>query len=185
MEELLRGLGLETETVTKIVEAMKEQKLYTTKNENIDIRYSKLKKDFEDSKKTIEELQAKGSQNEDLQKTILEYENKLKQTNIDYAIKDALKGVKHSELLKTQFDMTKLTFEDGQVKGIEEQLKTIKNTYKEFFEVEEVKQEPVVATGFVPVVGGNNKGGNKISYEQIINSNDPSLIADYFKNNKY
>ena len=37
MEELLRGLGLETETVTKIVEAMKEQKLYTTKNENIDI----------------------------------------------------------------------------------------------------------------------------------------------------
>ena len=183
MEELLRGLGLETETVTKIVEAMKEQKLYTTKNENIDIRYSKLKKEFEDSKKTIEELQAKGSQNEDLQKTILEYENKLKQTNIDYAIKDALKGVKHSELLKTQFDMTKLTFEDGQVKGIEEQLKNIKNTYKEFFEVEEVKQEPV-ATGFVPV-GGNNKGGNKISYEQIINSNDPSLIADYFKNNKY
>ena len=183
MEELLKSLGLETETVTKIVEAMKEQKLYTTKNENIDIRYSKLKKDFEDSKKTIEELQAKGSQNEDLQKTILEYENKLKQTNIDYAIKDALKGVKHSELLKTQFDMTKLTFEDGQVKGIEEQLKNIKNTYKEFFEVEEVKQEPV-ATGFVPV-GGNNKGGNKISYEQIINSNDPSLIADYFKNNKY
>lgn len=182
MEELLRGLGLETETVTKIVEAMKEQKLYTTKNENIDIRYSKLKKDFEDSKKTIEELQAKGSQNEDLQKTILEYENKLKQTNIDYAIKDALKGVKHSELLKTQFDMTKLTFEDGQVKGIEEQLKNIKNTYKEFFEVEEVKQEPV-AIGFVPV--GGNKGGNKISYEQIINSNDPSLIADYFKNNKY
>ena len=184
MEELLRGLGLETETVTKIVEAMKEQKLYTTKQENIDIRYSKLKKDFEDSKKTIEELQAKGSENEDLQKTILEYENKLKQTNIDYAIKDALKGVKHSELLKTQFDMTKLTFEDGQVKGIEEQLKTIKNTYKEFFEVEEVKQEPAVATGFVPV-GGNNKGGNKISYEQIINSNDPALIADYFKNNKY
>ena len=79
--------------------------------------------------------------------------------------------------------MTKLTFEDGQVKGIEEQLKNIKNTYKEFFEVEEVKQEPAVATGFVPV--GGNKGGNKISYEQVINSNDPSLIADYFKNNKY
>ena len=183
MEELLKSLGIETETITKIVEGMKENKLFISKEENIDIRYKKLKKDFEDSKKTIEDLTEQTKGNEDLQNTIKDYENKLKQTNIDYAIKDALKGVKHSELLKTQFDMTKLSYENGEVKGIEEQLKTIKNTYKEFFEVEEVKQEPV-AIGFVPV-GGNNKGGNKISYEQIINSNDPSLIADYFKNNKY
>ncbi len=150
MEELLKGLGIEAETITKIVEGMKESKMFISKEENIDIRYKKLKKDFEDSKKTIDNLTEQNKGNEELQKTISEYENKLKQTNIDYAIKDALKGVKHSELLKSQFNMDKLTYEDGQVKGIDEQLKTLKETYKDFFEVEQPTPQP---SGFVPVSG--------------------------------
>lgn len=150
MEELLKGLGLEAETITKIVDSMKENKMFISKEENIDIRYKKLKKDFEDSKKTIGDLTEQNKGNEELQKTIADYENKLKQTNIDYAIKDALKGVKHSELLKSQFQIDKLMYEDGQVKGIDEQLSTLKENYKDFFEVEAPTPQP---SGFVPVAG--------------------------------
>lgn len=169
MEEFLKGLGLESETITKIVDGMKESKMFISKEENIDIRYKKLKKDFEDSKKTIDELTEQSKGNEQLQNTIKDYENKLKQTNIDYAIKDALKGAKHGELLKSQFDMTKLSFEDGQVKGIEDQLKGLKETYKDFFEPVAPAPAPQ-PSGFVPVAGKSaepNKDGFNFNFNGV------------------
>lgn len=150
MKELLKGLGIEEGKISEIVQAMQENKMFISKEENIDIRYKKLKKEFEDSKKTIEDLTEQTKGNEELQKTIGDYESKLKQTNIDYAIKEALRGAKHSELLKSQFDMSKLIYEDGQVKGIDEQLNGLKETYKDFFEVEAPTPQP---SGFVPVAG--------------------------------
>ena len=47
LEELLRANGVSDETVTAILNGMKENKIYTTGEENIDIRYNKLKGDYD------------------------------------------------------------------------------------------------------------------------------------------
>lgn len=151
MEELLKMLGVEPELQTKILNGMKENQIYTSKEENIDIRYDKIKKQLRDSEKTIADLTEQAKGQESLQQTIAEYENRLKQTNIDYALKDALKGVKYSELLAKQIDMSKLEYKDGQVTGIEEQLKGLKETYADFFQIDE--PAPTNPTGFTPVSG--------------------------------
>ena len=64
LEELLKGQNLTDEQVTAIIDGMKENKIFTASEENLDIRYGKLKTDHDalavkdaESQKLIEELQ--------------------------------------------------------------------------------------------------------------------------------
>ena len=66
LKELLVSLGLDEETVTKIVNGMAENKIYTTTEENADVRLSKSKaqrKELEEelttAKQLVEELKSK------------------------------------------------------------------------------------------------------------------------------
>lgn len=82
--ELLAKYGLDEEKTTAFLADMKAAKIFTTSEENMDIRHAKVKKDLEDMTKnfndanaTIEQLQNSNKNNEDLQKSVTEYQAQL------------------------------------------------------------------------------------------------------------
>ena len=165
--ELLKAQGLTDEQITAITGEMTKNKIYTTNEEKIEERYDKVKLERDDLKgklatadTTIADLKKNNADNVILQGTIkthettistmkTDYDTKIRDMSIKSAIQSKLTDTKYPELLEAKFDKKKLTMsEDGTVLGIDEQLTTIKETYKDLF---------------VPVVTGrdpNNKGGS-------------------------
>lgn len=178
--ELLKKQGLTDDQIKAVVEAMKTEKIYTTKEENIDERYEKLKSQKEDidsqlkeANTTITDLKKSSKGNEDLQTKIKEYEGtidtlkkdsdaKIRNLTIDSAIEKALVNskAKHSDLLSSKFDREKIVIsEDGKVTGVDEQLKGLKDSYKDLFEVKVGGVEP---NNPEPSPGGANPTYNAI-----------------------
>ena len=124
-----------------------------------------LEQQIKDRDKQLKDLQDKAKGNEELEKTIKElqdtnkttkdqYEVKIKEMTISAAIQAKLTDTKYPDLLMTKFDKTKLVMNaDGTVTGIDEQLTTIKETYKDLF------VPPV--TGKEPYNKDKNPGGQK------------------------
>lgn len=104
-----------------------------------------LEQQIKDRDKQLKDLQDKAKGNEDLEKTIKDlqdtnkatkeqYEAKIKEMTINASIQAKLTDTKYPDLLMTKFDKTKLVMNaDGTVTGIDEQLTTIKETYKDLF----------------------------------------------------
>lgn len=186
MKDLLIKAGLNDEQITSVLETMKEAKL-----ENIVERYNKLKNQKDDLKgqldtanSTIEDLKKNNLDNETLQKTIKDHEStietlrieseaKIKNLTLNNAINNKLAKVddKYKKLLETQFDKEKLTVkEDGSIEGLEEQFKTISETYKEWFE----ESTPSNTGGLGNFGRGNNNptgGDSKSSFIDAIRNN--------------
>lgn len=81
LQELLKAQNLTDEQVKGILDAMKQNKIYTASEENLDVRYGKLKTDHDamvakdaESQKLIAELQKATKGQEDVQTKITEYE---------------------------------------------------------------------------------------------------------------
>lgn len=182
-EELLKEQGLTEEQIKAVMNGMVTNKIYTTSLENADIRYNKLKGQKEDAEEqlktantTMADLKKNNKDNETLQATIKTHEStittlkadsdtKIKNLTIDSAIDKLLTSnkAKHSDLLASKFDREKLVVaEDGKVNGLEDQLKAIKDTYKDLFEVTIAGKTP------------NNSGGAPTSntYETLMNNSD-------------
>ena len=97
---------------------------------------------------TIADLKKNNADNETLQQTIkdheatiktqkADYEAKVRNLTLDGAIEKALSSskAKHIDLLSTKIDREKLVIgDDGKVTGLDEQLKGLKETYKDLFE---------------------------------------------------
>lgn len=71
LEELLKAKGLTDDQIKAILDGMKENKIFTASEENLDIRYGKLKTDYDnlttqngEATKLIEQLK-KGTKNSD------------------------------------------------------------------------------------------------------------------------
>jgi len=104
-----------------------------------------LEQQIKDRDKQLSDLGAKVKDNEELSKQIKDlqdtnektkesYEGRIKDMTIDSAIKAKLTDTKYPELLTGKFDRSKLTVNtDGAVLGIDEQLKEMKETYKDLF----------------------------------------------------
>jgi hypothetical protein len=82
LQEILKSQGLDDAAIEKIVGEMKQNKIFTASEENLDTRYSKLKGDHDGVTKQLTEAQTliaelkKGTgNNEALQGKISEYEN--------------------------------------------------------------------------------------------------------------
>jgi hypothetical protein len=90
---------------------------------------------LKDEAKDSEALQNKITELEDANKaTKKAYEDKIRDMKLTSAIKDQLTDCKYPELVVDKFDRTKLILaEDGTVSGLTEQLKMVKETYKELF----------------------------------------------------
>lgn len=167
LQELLKKYGIEDEAkINEFLEEMKTNKIYTSNEENLDVRYGKLKEDFDakskehtEATKLIEELKASSKGNEDLQAKITDYEGQvaelqkeLENTKIESALKVALVNAKVSDVdyiaYKVKEKDSNLTLdEDGNIKGINDTLKDIKTAYPNFFEVEKKKEIDVKNLG--------------------------------------
>lgn len=104
LKEILASQSLSEEQITAIETAMKENKIYTSAEENIDIRYNKLKEEkqaqdneFQKAQELIKQLQDSAKGNEEIQNKIKEYEAQIEQlktdaakAKLDYAIKACL-----------------------------------------------------------------------------------------------
>lgn len=121
--------------------------LETVKNEltgqlkDRDTQLETLKKSSGD----VEALKTEIGTLQETNKTTKEtYETKLKDMQLTAAIQAKLTDTKYPDLLATKFDKGKLTLSDdgSTVLGIEEQLKTIKETYKDLFTVAVKGKDP-------------------------------------------
>ena len=158
LQEILKSQGLSEEQIQKIVGEMKQNKIFTASEENLDIRYGKLKTDFDsltkqhgESTALIEQMKKDNAGNEAMQGKIAEYETKvadlereLQQTRVDSALKVALLEAK-------VLDVDYLTFkikekgevkldENGKVKGIDETIASLKTQFPSQFSTETKKK---------------------------------------------
>ena len=152
LQEILKANGVSNDAIEKIVADMKENKIYTSSEENIDIRYGKLKDDYEslitqhgEATKLIEELKKGTKGNEELQGKVTAYETQiselqeqLKQTQIESAVKVALLGAKATDIEYMTFKLKEKgeleLAEDGSIKGIDDKLSALKTQFPNQFE---------------------------------------------------
>ena len=155
--ELLKTIeGLTPEQQKAIIDGMKANKIYTASEENLDVRYGKLKSDHdsltaEHQKSTdlIAQLQKQTKDNEGIQNKITDYQNQIK-TLQEEAVKarteSALKigllsaGAKPDDIDYLMFkmehdgDWKPELSDDGQIKGLDDKLKGLKTQYPAQFE---------------------------------------------------
>lgn len=139
---------------------------------------------------TITDLKKNNADNADLQAKITKYEtqiadmtnkNKEETTKMvkEIAIKDALynEKAKHPELLLNKFDLSKIVLdENGEkvVSGIEEQMKTNKETYKDLFGEE--NNDSSSTYHYSPANGTNNSSSGAVDFVGIIKENQARKV---------
>lgn len=150
--EILKAKGVSEDIIKEVQDDMKANKIFTASEENLDIRYGKLKADHDgklaelsEANNLIAELKKSNKGNEDLQQKISDYEGQmaqlqaeLEQTKLDAAIK--------VELLSSKaLDVDYLTFklkekgelsldENGKIKGWDDKLAGLKTQFPMQFE---------------------------------------------------
>lgn len=199
IKEILKANGLEDAQIDNIVKAMDEAKVYTTKLENIDERYSKLKGQKEELDKMVkdrdvqlEDLSKNNKDNAELQQMlddlqvsnknqIADYEAKIQNMEFDYALDKTLDGAKskNNKAVKALLDIDSIKYQEGKFEGLEGQLETLKKEASYLFNDE-------VQGG----QGGFNPGGsaNEMTKEEFSNlgytqrvelmQNNPTLYSE-------
>lgn len=149
LQKILKAKGMSDEDIESTIGEMKQNKIFTTSHENMDVRYPKLKADHDsltaqhgESTKLIEQFKAGAKDNEALQGKITSYEaiieNLTKQLNeqkIDAAMDRKLTsaGAKPEDLDYLKFQWRKkgeITLDDnGEIKGAEDAVAGLKTQY--------------------------------------------------------
>lgn len=156
LQEILKAQGLTDKQVEKVIGEMKHNKIFTASEENLDVRYGKLKTDHDalvtkdiESQKLIVELQKATKGQETVQKTIDDYKTKvaeqeaeLAKVKVESATKIALlgAGAKASDIdylifkLSSDGEWKAELDENGNVKGIDDKIKGMKTQFPSQFE---------------------------------------------------
>lgn len=163
-------------------------------------KYDQLQTDLDNTKTslntantTIADLKKNNGDNAELQTKIANYETEKanlekahKQTTEklikESAIKDALynEKAKHPELLLGKFDLSKILLDEkGEkvVSGIEEQMKSNKETYKDLFgETEQQGEQGKQPYHYTPAGGNQNQNTGATDFVGIIKENQSRKI---------
>ena len=147
--EILKAKGISDDIIKDVQDDMKANKIFTSAEENIDIRYKKLKdehdtvvKERDEGKTLIETLQKSNKGNEGLQKQVADYQTKveqlqaeLQQTKIDSAINVGLlaAGVKPDDVDYVTFKLKAKgeieLDEQGNIKGWDDKVAGLKTQF--------------------------------------------------------
>lgn len=162
-QEILKKYLSDETKESEFLKEMKDNKIFTTNEENLDIRFKKLQDDFnakdlehQEATKLIDELKKSNEGNEGIQEKVTEYETRIAELEkentelrIDSALKLALQNAKVTNVdyiaykinqdLKANSKSLELD-ENGHIKGINELIETQKKTDPTFFETE-IKKE--------------------------------------------
>ena len=173
LQEILKAHGVVDDIVSKVLAAMKENKIYTASEENLDVRYGKLKTDHESVTKqletantTIADLKKANGNNEALQGKVTEYEQtiaqlqeQLKAAQIEAAAQLALRDAK---VIDPDYMLFKLKEkgeleldENGKIKGIDDKIAGLKTQFPTQFESNGGKK-----TEEKKLPGEDDNGGN-------------------------
>lgn len=178
LQEILKSKGVSDEVIETVLADMKSNKIYTASEENLDVRYGKLKGDHDNQTKQLEEannliaeLKKSNKGNESLQAKVSEYEStiaqlqeQLQQTKIENAIKVGL-------LSEHALDVDYLTFklkekgeieldDNDHIKGWDDKIAGLKTQFPQQFESSESKK---IIENKLP----NGEDGNAITKEQF------------------
>lgn len=147
--EIMKAKGIGDDIIKAIQDEMKANKIFTSAEENIDIRYGKLKtehdavvKERDEGKALIESLQKSNKGNESLQKQVSDYQSKIEQlqtelmqTKIDSAVNVGLlaAGVKPEDVDYVTFKLKAKgeieLDEQGNIKGWEDKVAGLKTQF--------------------------------------------------------
>ena len=147
--EILKAKGISDDIIKAVQDDMKTNKIFTASEENLDIRYKKLKdehdtivKERDEGKSLIETLQKSNKGNEDLQKQVTDYQAKMEQlqaelaqTKIDSAINVGLlaAGVKPDDVDYVTFKLKAKgeveLDEQGNIKGWDDKIAGLKTQF--------------------------------------------------------
>ncbi len=181
--EILKAQGLDEQAVQQVLDAMKANKIYTASEENLDIRYGKLKSQQEstagqlsEAQKLIEQLKQQTAEQEGLKGKATEYEariakmqQELEQTKLDAALRYALqasRAVDPDYMIYKLKEKGELSLDDdGRIKGWDDKLAGLKVQFPTQFEGEG-KRTVIV---------------NKLPEQQEENSSAPASLADALK----
>lgn len=150
--EILKAKGLDDATISAIQEDMKANSIFTASEENLDVRYGKLKTQHDgtaaeltEAQKLIAELKKSTKGNEDLQGKITGYETQvaqlqaeLEQTKLESAIKVELLSAKALDVDYLAFKLREkgeLELDDqGKIKGWDDKIAALKTQFPTQFE---------------------------------------------------
>lgn len=157
-QELLKQQGYNDEQIATLTAGMKENKIYLANEENLDIRYGKLKTEYDglnkqhaDAQALIEQMKADTAGNADLQAKISNYEAE-RQTLIAENEKLKIESAVKVGLLEAGVnDIDYVTFklkekgelsldENGKIKGWEDKLSGLKTQLPQHFKGSETKK---------------------------------------------
>lgn len=203
LTEILKANGVDDEVVTKITADMKANKVFTTNEENLDIRYSKLKNEHATSSQTITELQAQIAQFEQLktQNTLLVEEANKKLADMqadneklrtDYALERALLEAKVQDVdyvkfkLKEKYpDGVKLD-ENGKIESINTMLDDLKvQLPNQFTKSDKIVEEKKLEKTDDKQIGITGEQFTKMNYHERAKlfKENPEQYAELNKNN--
>lgn len=162
------------------------------KYDQLETDLSNTKTSLETANNTIKDLKKSNGDNTDLQTKIANYESE--KANLEKAhkatteklikesaIKDALynEKAKHPELLLSKFDLSKILLDEkGEkvVSGIEEQMKSNKETYKDLFGEAEQDGQGQQPYHYTPDSGSQNQNTGATDFVGIIKENQSRKI---------
>lgn len=180
LQEILKSQGLSDEQIEKVTGEMKQNKIFTASEENLDIRYKDLKGKFDSKSKEhdeasalIEQLKKDNAGNSELQAKVTEYETtisnlkaELEQSKANSALENALikANVVDVDYMAFKFkEKGEIKLDDkGKIKGFDDTLNELKTQYPTQFtsttstKIEEYK---------LPNTNDNN--GSEITKEQF------------------
>ena len=175
LKDILKKHGVEDQVIENIFSDMAEGKVYITKEQHIEERYSKVKnqkneldKQLADRDKQIEELMKNNSSNTELLNQLEalkqenlnsknEYESKISKLEFNYALDKALLGAKcrNTTALKALLRLDDIKMNEGKLEGLEEQLETLRENDGYLFE-----EVPGTNTGSVGNFGSTASSTN-------------------------
>lgn len=181
INEILTARGLDETTVGNILNDLKENKMFFTSEENMDIRHGKLKaqyegqgKQLEEALATIETLKKSTKGQEDAQKQIAEHEarekallEELEKTKVlseaRFALKDAGALDVDYLLFKLQEKGELALDEHGKLKDWDDKLAGLKTQLPTQFESKSGKKN--IVENKLP---GENGGGDAVTRESLL-----------------
>lgn len=180
--EILKAKGVDDAIINEIQEEMKSNKIFTASEENLDIRYGKLKTEHDgklaeltEAQNLIAELKKSSKGNEDLQGKITAYEtqvaqlqDELQQTKIEA---EAKVGLLASKALDVDYLLFKLKEkgelamdESGKIKDWDDKLAGLKTQFPTQFETSGAKK---IEENKLPDLDSGNKVVTKEEFNRM------------------
>ena len=201
--EILKTNGVEDDVITKITADMKTNKVYTAGEENLDIRYGKLKNEHTQAQQSITDLQQKvaefeqlKSQNanliEEVNKKLAELQSENERIKTDNALERALIEAKAQDVdymkfkLKEKYpDGFKLD-ENGKIESINTVLDDLKVQFpNQFAKVEKKIEEKKLEKSDDNNGGISSEQFGKMNYHERVKlfKENPEQYAELNKTN--